>query len=338
MKVIMATQSRGGVAVWRWPDAATAQLRAEFPQVEFVEYGGNADEAPVTAAQKAAATATFADADAVVAWQFDPALLALAPRLRWIHSPAAGVTPLLSPQLVASSIVLTNGVSVHAAIVAEHSMAMLLAMARNLPLAVRQQAATHWDIAAWPGSVAAVGGSHALILGMGHIGRALAVRMAAFDMHVVGVRRHRGGPLPPGCAALHTLEDLPQLLPAADWLVLALPDTAATQSVIGAPQLARMRPTARLISVGRGTALDEAALAQALHAGRLAGAGLDVFRHEPLPVDSPLWHAPGVLITPHVGASSPAAWDRQVELLARHLRDFLAGAPLKPLVDKRAGY
>jgi len=341
MRVVIATKSRGSVAVWRWPDSATARLRAEFPEVKFVEYLGPSDTAPATPQEQAAAGAVFAAAEAVVAWQLDPALLAAAPRLRWIHSPAAAVNQLLSPELIARPIAVTNAASVHATIVAEHTAALLLALARGLPAAIRQQAEGRWDIAAWPDSVAAVAGTSALLLGMGHIGRALAVRLAAFEIQVIGVRRRppdADAALPPGCTALHTLADLPRLLPAADWVILALPNTAETQSVIGASELALMRPSAHLLSVGRGAALDEAALARALASGRLAGAGLDVFRHEPLPADSPLWRSPRVLITPHVGASSPGAWDRQVELLGRHLARFLSGATPEPLVDKRLGY
>lgn len=338
MKVVIATRSRGGVAVWRWPEAASAQLRAAFPEAQFLDYNEPADEAPPTPARQAEAAAAFGDAEAVVAWQLDPALLALAPRLRWIHSPAAGVNQLLIPAVVNSELWLTNGASVHATVVAEHTLAMMLALARNLPAAIRQQTEARWDIAAWPGTVADVAGSRALILGMGHIGRALAPRLAACEVHVTGIRRRVDGPLPDGFEAMHTLEELPRLLPTSDWVVLALPNTAATQTVIGAPQLALLPPTARLLSVGRGPALDEQALAAALAAGRLAGAALDVFRTEPLPQDSPLWRAPGVLITPHVGASSPRAWDRQVAVLSRHLRRFLRGETPEPLVDKRLGY
>ncbi|HEY7838739.1 MAG TPA: D-2-hydroxyacid dehydrogenase [Terriglobales bacterium] len=338
MRVVIATKSRGSVAVWRWPDAATARLRAEFPQVDFVEYSGPADAAPATPQEQATASAVFTTAAAVVAWQLDPALLAAAPQLRWIHSPAAAVNQLLSPELIARPIAVTNAASVHATVVAEHTAALLLALARGLPAAVRQQTEGRWDIAAWPDIVADVAGTSALLLGMGHIGRALAVRLAAFDIRVVGVRRGLGGVLPAGCAAMHTLADLPRLLPEADWIILALPNTAETQTVIGAPQFALMRPSARLLSVGRGAALDEAALARALASGTLAGAGLDVFRHEPLPASSPLWRSPRMLITPHVGASSPGAWDRQVALLEHHLRRFLAGATPEPLVDKHLGY
>ena len=169
------------------------------------------------------------------------------------------------------------------------------------------------------------------------IGRELAPRLAAMEMHVIGVRRHPERPAP-SCAEMHSPAALVGLLPRADWLILALPATPATDRLVGAEQLSLLPPHAVVVNLGRGPALDEAALAAALTAGRLAGAALDVFEHEPLAPDSPLWSAPGCLITPHVAAAVPDTWQRQTELVSAHLRRFLAGEPLEPLVDKQRGY
>ncbi|HUX65922.1 MAG TPA: D-2-hydroxyacid dehydrogenase [Terriglobales bacterium] len=375
MKLIIAMNSASRATLWRWPDSATARLRQQFPQVEFLTYLRPMDQPPSPAKRSAdlgprgpqvgastsgtraagalgpaptvdqppspAALAEdaplFADADAVIAWRLDPRLLHAAPRLRWIHCPSAAVHQLLSPELVASSVVVTNGASVHASTVAEHGLALMLALARGLPQAVRDQDAHRWQPAPLAPSLTRLDGATALLLGLGHIGAALAPRLAALGMSVLGVRRHPDRPVP-GCAELHPPEALDALLPRADYLVLALPALASTAALIGAPQLARLRPSARVVNLGRGAALDEAALLHALRAGQLAAAALDVFAHEPLAPDSPLWDCPRLLLTPHLAAAAPDSWDRQADLVAHHLRQFLAGLPLHPQVDKHRGY
>lgn len=335
-RVVIAMRSANPAGIWHWPESATAQLARAFPEVEFCAYPRPID-APLNDAQAAADAQLFRDADAVIAWRLDPRLMRGAARLRWIHCPSAAVHQLLTPELIQSPIVVTNGAAVHAATVAEHGLALMLALARGLPQACADQAARRWRPQPWLGSLRRLGGATALLLGMGRIGRALAPRLAALGMHVLGVRRHPELPLP-GVAEMHAPEALDALLPRADWLILALPATPATDRIVGAPQLARLPPHAGVVNLGRGPALDEAALAAALHAGRLAGAALDVFEHEPLAADSPLWSAPGCLLTPHVAAAVPDTWQRQTDLVSAHLRRFLAGQPLEPLVDKQTGY
>jgi phosphoglycerate dehydrogenase-like enzyme len=131
---------------------------------------------------------------------------------------------------------------------------------------------------------------------------------------------------------------LDELLRQSDYVVLTVPETSETTGLIGERELALMQRTAVLINVARGRILDEEALAAALKAGRLRGAGLDVFRQEPLPPDSPLWELDNILITPHIGGTSQRFWDRQTELMIRNIGNYLAGFPLENLVDKRLGY
>lgn len=336
VRVVIAMRSANPAGIWHWPESATAQLAREFPEVEFCGYPRPID-APLDEAAAAAGAELFRDADAAIAWRLDPRLYRGSERLRWIHCPSAAVHQLLTPELIRSPIVVTNGASVHAATVAEHGLAMMLALARGLPQACADQAARRWRPQPWLGGLRRLGGATALLLGMGRIGRALAPRLAAMEMHVIGVRRHPERPAP-GCAEMHAPAALDGLLPRADWLILALPATPTTDRLLGADQLALLPPHALVVNLGRGPALDEAALAAALNAGRLAGAALDVFEHEPLAPDSPLWSAPGCLITPHVAAAVPDTWQRQTELVSAHLRRFLAGEPLEPLVDKQRGY
>jgi phosphoglycerate dehydrogenase-like enzyme len=335
--VVIAMKSASPRGIWRWPERATERLRCEFPQVEFREYARPIDAPPSTDADWALDAALFADADAVVAWRLAPRLWRDARRLRWIHSPSAAVDQLLTPELRASPILVTNGAAVHAPTVAEHGLALILALARGLPQAQRDQAARRWAPLAWLDELTTLAGSTAVLLGLGHIGRVLAPKLAALGVEVIGVRQYAGDPVA-GCAEVHAVAALDALLPRAAWLVLALPATPSTAALIGARELALLPPRARLVNLGRGAALDQDALAAALAAGRLAAAALDVFAAEPLPPSSPLWSAPGCLISPHVAASAPDSWDRQVDLVAAHLRRFLAGEPLAPLVDKLRGY
>ncbi|MGH9476218.1 MAG: D-2-hydroxyacid dehydrogenase [Terriglobales bacterium] len=322
--------------IWHWPAGATGNLRREFPEVEFREYPRSIDE-PLTPELAASDAALFADAGAAIAWRLDPRLYRDARHLRWIHCPSAAVHQLLTPELIASPIVVTNGASVHAGMVAEHGLALALALARGLPQARADQNAMRWAPEAWLGNLRRLAGATAVIAGLGHVGRALAPRLAALGMQVLGVRRRPelGGAY---CAAVYGDDQLETLLPGADFLFLALPETPATAVRVAAPQLALLPAHAFLISLGRGTALDEAALVADLQKGRLAGAALDVFEREPLPPDSPLWRCPRLLLTPHVAAAVPDTWEQQTALVARHLRNFLAGKPLTPVVDKTRGY
>jgi len=174
-------------------------------------------------------------------------------------------------------------------------------------------------------------------VGLGAIGTAIAERARALGLRVIAVRRHP----PADPAPAHEqwpASRLHDLLPVVDWLVIVAPHTPETQGLIGRDELARLRPSARLMNLARGALVDERALIAALRAGRLAGAALDVFEDEPLPRSSPLWDLPEVIVTPHTSGLGPRYWERVVEQFTANLRRFLAGEPLTNVVDKRAGY
>lgn len=324
----MQTSQRGGF--WRWPEIATESLRREFPDIEIVELD-QASDLPPSGPGTALETA-----DAAIAVRLHPEWLRTAAKLRWLHCPSAAVHQLLTPELIASNVQVTNGAGVHAASVAEHGLALLLALLRGLPQAAVQQADRKWDGFALRPGLRELRGSTALIVGLGHIGRELATRLHALGVTVLGIRRQ---PMPEaGVAEVHPPLSLAAQLPRADHVILALPATRDTSEVIGAEQLRQMRPGSRLINVGRGSAVDETALAAALHSGHLAGAALDVTQIEPLPTDSPLWSAPRLLLTPHVAAVHPDTWNLQAEHIATRLRRFLAGEPPGRLVNKQLGY
>jgi phosphoglycerate dehydrogenase-like enzyme len=236
--------------------------------------------------------------------------------------------------------VLTNSAGIHAPAMAETVLGMILHFARGLDYAVRAQAECRWDPGVFSnrvGAVAEVDGATLGILGLGGIGLELARRARALGINVIAVRRS-GRPAPAGIDVITGPDALPRLLAASDYVVIALPSTPGTRGIIDATALAGIKPGAVLINVARGDVVDEDALAHALEAGVLRGAGLDVFRDEPLPSDSPLWRLPNVLITPHVSATTPRFWTRQVELIRDNVARYLAGRTLRNVVNKQLGY
>ena len=272
-----------------------------------------------------------------------------AERLRWVHSAAAGVSGSLFPEMRESDVLLTNSAGVYAEPMADHAMAMILYFARGLDGAVAGTAAREWrrEALAGPGGpLTELSGAVVGVVGYGGIGRAVGRRAAALGMRVWATRRAASGSLNeptsrselPEAERILGPEGLEELLAGSDYVVLTVPETEETRGLIGAPQLAGMRESAVLINIARGRILDEEALADALRSGRLRGAGLDVFREEPLPPDSPLWELDNALLTPHIGGTSPRFWERQTELMVRNIEHFLAGRPLENLVDKERGY
>jgi phosphoglycerate dehydrogenase-like enzyme len=267
-----------------------------------------------------------------------PSLLARAVRLRWLQAPqAAPPAGYYYPALVDHPVVVTNFREIYNDHIAAHIMAFVLAFARDLHRYLPQQARREWKPAALDTGVIHLPGATMLVVGVGGIGAETARLAAAFGMRVLGVDARRKD-VPAGVAALHPPEDLDALLPRADFVVLTVPHTPATEGFMHRARFARMRRGAFFINIGRGktTRLDD--LVAALRAGELAGAGLDVFEEEPLPADHPLWTLPGVLITPHTAGFGPYLDERRFEILLDNCRRFLAGRPLRNVVDKAAWF
>ena len=177
-----------------------------------------------------------------------------------------------------------------------------------------------------------------LVVGVGAIGGETARLFAAFGAEVAGIRRRPDGPPAPGVNEMHGPEALLDQLSQADVVVIAAPQTVQTWHLVGDEQIDAMKPGAVLVNVSRGKLIDEPALVRALEHRRLRGAALDVFEHEPLAPDSPLWSMPNVLITPHVAGFRPDHWDAVTALFADNLRRFESGQLLLNVVDKVAGY
>ena len=316
-------------AVWNLPRRLVEDLEREFPAVRFL--------AP---RDRSEADQRLPEADIVLGWAVRPGNFALARRLRWIQVTAAGVGPMLFPELIESPVVLTNGRGLHGAAMAEHTVGVMFAFVRKLHLARDAQRERRWiqrELWSEPPAFGELAGSTLGLVGFGSVGSAIATRARALGLTVIAVRRHPA-PDPAPAHEQWGVERMPELLARADWLVLAAPHTAETGGLIGRPELARMKPGAVLINLGRGALVHQAALLEALEHGRLAGAALDVFEHEPLDTESRLWNLPQVIVTPHISGLGPRYWERSVELFARNLRAFATGEPLVNVVDKRAGY
>jgi phosphoglycerate dehydrogenase-like enzyme len=259
-----------------------------------------------------------------------------APNLKWVQSGGAGVEGFLTPDFIASPIVLTNAQGIYAVPIADHVMAFVLYFSRCFDGLVPKQMERKW--AEWGEfSVDELNGKTLGIVGLGGIGREVAKRARAFGMRVIATRKraHRPSEF---ADEVRGPDELPWLLKESDYVVLCAALTRNTRHLIGAEQMKQMKPTAHLINIGRGGLIDEQALIAALEHGDIAGAGLDVFEQEPLPADSPLWDPPNVLITPHSAGDSPRSGERLVELFRENLRRYVAGEPLLNVVDKEAGY
>jgi phosphoglycerate dehydrogenase-like enzyme len=326
MKILVAIYS--SFAGWNIPDSHVERLRREFPDHEFLHARGEAGVAPL-----------IAEAEVAFASELRKHHLAAARRLRWVHSPAVGIGGMLFPEMVASPVTMTNSRGVTAGPISEHVIAVVLAVFRKLPLAIRRQAEGIWaqhEIAADP-PVRQLSESRVLLIGLGSIGAAVARKMVALGARVAAIRRRTTAPAPDG-VEVHGSDALHGQLSAADVVVVTAPQTRATWGMIGAAELRAMRRDAIVVNVSRGKLIDEAALASALRDGTIGGAALDVFAEEPLPPDSPLWRLPNVLITPHTSWQRTQHWDDVTAQFAANLRRFEAGQPLINPVDKTAGY
>jgi len=281
----------------------------------------------------------FSEADVILTTRLTPQEFRSAGRVRWIQSSAVGVGGLLVEDLVASDVLVTNARGLHADRIAEHALTLTLALRRRLHVSASRQHTRRWaQQELMQVRVPALADSTMLVVGLGSIGGRVATLASAIGMKVIGVRRRPDLASPPGVTRVVGPDQLKEVLGLADAVVLAAPRTVETRALIGRDELAAMRAGAVLVNVARGRLINESALVVALGAGRLAGAGLDAFEHEPLPSDHPLWGLPNVLITPHTAAFGGDYWAPVVDLFRENLARFRRGEPLLNLVDKNRGY
>lgn len=253
--------------------------------------------------------------------------------LRWVHVASAGVDKLLFPGLLTSDVVLTNSRGIFDQPMAEYVLGCVLTFAKDMHTSIRLQDQKRWQHR----ETERIAGKKALVVGTGPIGRAIADQLRAAGMNVSGAgRTTRIGD--PDFGDVHASGDLPGVIGAFDYIVLAAPLTDQTRNLVDANLLRQCKPQARLINVARGQLIVQNDLIDALAAGHIAGAALDVFDTEPLPETSPLWAMPNVLISAHMSGDTAGWTEDLVDLFTANLHSYTHDAPLRNVVDKQRGY
>ena len=271
-------------------------------------------------------------ADVLLVWDFTSHAVRHAwpgegPRPRWVHTASAGVDHLMCPELTASDTVVTNARGIFDQPIAEYVAALVLAMAKDLPRTLELQRSREWRHR----EAQRVAGTRACVVGSGPIGRAIVRTLKA-----LGVTTALVGRVPR--TGIHGPDDLDRLIARADWVIAAAPLTEQTYGMFDARRFGVMQPSARFINVGRGQLVVEEALAEALGKRWIAGAALDVFEHEPLTPDSPLWEVPNLIVSPHMSGDTVGWRDELGRQFVELYERWEAGRPLLNVVDKQRGY
>ncbi len=292
------------------------------------------------------------DTEVLYAYHVPADPLSRSPKLQWLQLHSAGADHLLGQPIMRSDVLVTTSSGIHATPIAEYAFASVLAWSRRVPRMLHYQKRREWPQGRWDLFAGQeLRGATLGIVGYGSIGREVGRIGKCFGMKVVAVKRSAGevrdtGHRVPGTGdpegqvldRIYPPDRLGQMLAECDYVVISLPLTPETEGLIGEEELRAMKPNAYLVNISRGEIVDEPVLVKALQEGWIAGAGLDVFREEPLPSDSPLYDLDNVILSPHVAGFSPHYDERASDLFAENLRRYLAGEDLLNLVDKEAGY
>jgi phosphoglycerate dehydrogenase-like enzyme len=280
------------------------------------------------------------NAGVIFNWSGSRALLRevflISPKVRWVHSRSAGLDSLLFPELVESPVPLTNGTGVFSGSLGEFALAAILYFAKDFRRMIRNQAAGRWE----QFDITEIAGQTVGIIGYGDIGRAVATRVRAMGMHVLAVKRHppAAREVDPLVEQIYTPKHRVEMISRCDYVVVAAPLTPETKSMVSTAEFAAMKPSAVIINVGRGPVIDEEPMLKALTEGRIKGAGLDVFTHEPLPAGHPFYQLENVLLSPHC-ADHTADWlDQAMRFFLDNFERFRKGEPLRNVVQKHLGY
>jgi len=292
---------------------------------------GNSAEAFVRAAPDATVIFNWS-----LAGDLQREVFRMCPKVEWVHSRSAGLDGLLFPELVESAARLTNASGVFSESLGEFVVGAILYFAKDLRRMIRNQAAGVWE----PFDIVEVRGQTVGIVGYGDIGRAVAMRVHALGMRVLGMKRHGlpAGEADPFAERIYGPEGRIEMIARSDYVVAAAPLTPETAGLIGGPEIAAMKPEAVFINVGRGPVVQEAALIKALSEKRIKGAALDVFETEPLPEGHPFYKLENVLLSPHCADHTPDWLDQAMRFFVAQFERFRKGEPLKNVVDKRLGY
>lgn len=302
------------------PESAIARIADSAPEFELV--------------LATAPTRDHIETAEVYAGHLEPEQIAQAAALRWNHLWTAGADADLPPEMLAAThVALTTSAGNGAIPLAEHALMLMLMLDRDAPRWMTAQRARTWDRYRHR----ELAGHTVGIIGMGEAGRDLAKKCRAFHMRVLGLRNH------PEVSAesvdrMHGPGQIAEFAAQCDYLVIAAPLTEATRGMVGADVISAMKPSAALINISRGEIVDDEALRAAFDDGRLSRAGLDAHAIEPLPADSPWWSQPGVIVTPHNGATTPQTQGRAIEIFLDNIERYVQGRDLRNLVDKASGY
>jgi phosphoglycerate dehydrogenase-like enzyme len=289
---------------------------------------------------KEEALALAKDVDILLAGFFSLELFEAAKQLKWIQTVFAGVDEFLCPEVVKSSVIITNASGVNSIAVSEHVIGMMLCLNRKLQFFIKNQTERKWETSYMDliSQMDELSGKTVGIVGLGRIGGEIAKKTKCFGMKVIATRRDISAPKPDYVDKLVSPGNLGELLADSDFVIIQVPPTKDTEGMFSEKELHRMKRTAYLVNASRGTIIKELDLIKALKEGWIAGAALDTFSMEPLPEDSPLWNMQNVIITPHVAGLTPHYMERLTDLFCTNLRRFMNDEPLINLVDKSRGY
>jgi len=302
------------------PDADMQTLRRDFPRVDFIMDEDGARN--------------VADIDGI--FTDDPVPEDLLPRmekLRWMHVTRGGANAYLTPEVKRRPIQVTGSKGIHGRSFSEFALAAIFALAKRLPECWENQKQKKWKRV----EPQEIDGKTLGIVGLGTVGSELAHKAKALGIRVVATKR-TAGDKPPDVDELGGPEFLPRLLAEADFVVLSLASIPSTEKMIGEKELRAMKPSAYLINLTGGKAIEEKSLIRALKEKWIAGAALDAFAKQPLPPESELWDLPNVIVSARVAGATAQKWDLILPIFADNLKRFIDGAPLRNVVDKELGY
>jgi phosphoglycerate dehydrogenase-like enzyme len=312
--------------LWNYPDWALGETRA-------LAY----DHQVVSVASDEQLIEHLPDTEVFFGWALTRDKFAHAKNLKWLHSASDNIVNQLYPEFMKSDVTLTMSRGTRAAAMAEHALGMMLYFARQFHICMRNQMRAHWARGtAWDHfpNFQELDESTLGIIGLGRIGHELARRGKQLGMKVIATTKRDTSTKPDYVDYLGPPEDLPLLLDESDFLVCCVPETGDMDYIVGYEQFKRMKKTAYFFNVGRGSAVNEDELVEALMDNKIAGAGLDTFEREPLPDDSYLWRLEGTLITPRISGIGPHFWKRTHGRFIDNLRNYFAGEPLIDVIDK----
>jgi phosphoglycerate dehydrogenase-like enzyme len=327
LKVLVSIQQP--VKQWQIPVVGVETLRKRFPHIKFTH---------ATSPEQRAEG--LGDCDAMYTWILKDHELAQAKKLRWVHTSAVAVETLCLPELFARGIAVSNTRGVQAVPIAEHVMAVTLALAKQIPFVIENQQRARWAQNEFMDARLPwlLKGRTLGLIGVGTIGAEIAKRAESFGMHVIALRRRPAYGTIGHVERVYGKDQLDEFLALCHVLVICAPLTPETHLLMGATQFAQLPRGAVVVNVGRAKIIDTDALISALHRGHLGGASLDVFPQEPLPPDHPLWKTPNVILTPHTSGFRQGHWDEVIELFADNLDRWLRGEPLKFRIEPELGY